>query len=124
MAAVWVSPVDGADDQEVAVRAYNDIVSKGSMRTLKHEEWLGDEVCTAVCTSVPAARLRMHVNSEYSCIMHGMSISWDTRDSIVMLTSSCTELGCVWLYVHMYAHVCAVCGRENETEVSGRVHVS
>ncbi len=42
--AAWSSLVDGEDDGEVAVRAFNDIVSKGSLRTLKDREWLGDEV--------------------------------------------------------------------------------
>lgn len=45
MDAVWTSAVGGADDHEVAVQAYNDTVSKGSLRTLRNREWLGDEVC-------------------------------------------------------------------------------
>lgn len=48
--------MDGADDHEVAVQAFNDIVSKGSMRTLKHGYWLGDEVrvCIPACVSTHA----------------------------------------------------------------------
>lgn len=40
----WSSPVGGADDGEVVVRAFNDMISKGSLRTLRTGEWLGDEV--------------------------------------------------------------------------------
>lgn len=42
--AAWRSSVGGVDDDEVAVRAFNETVSKGSMRTLKDGVWLGDEV--------------------------------------------------------------------------------
>lgn len=44
MQEAWSSPVGGADDGEVVVRAFNDMVSKGSLRTLRSGEWLGDEV--------------------------------------------------------------------------------
>lgn len=49
---MWFSPVYGADDHEIAVQAYNDIVSKGSMRTLAHGRWLGDEVRMYVVGSI------------------------------------------------------------------------
>eukprot|EP00752_Nemacystus_decipiens_P018302 g16418.t1 len=54
VAAVWISPVGGADDHEVVVQAYNDMVSKGSMRTLCHGEWLGDEVINLYMKSIQA----------------------------------------------------------------------
>lgn len=35
---------EGASDNDVIVRAFNDLVTQGSMRTLRDGEWLGDEV--------------------------------------------------------------------------------
>lgn len=39
----WASQ-GGAADGDIVVRAFNDMVSKGSLRTLRSGEWLGDEV--------------------------------------------------------------------------------
>lgn len=40
----WSSVMGGADNNEVVVKAFNDMVSRGSLRTLRDGEWLGDEV--------------------------------------------------------------------------------
>ncbi|CAN0140566.1 unnamed protein product, partial [Laminaria digitata] len=44
----------GGSDGDVIVRAFNDLVTKGSMRTLRPGEWLGDEVINVYMKSLQA----------------------------------------------------------------------
>ncbi|CAM9211205.1 unnamed protein product, partial [Hapterophycus canaliculatus] len=60
----WSSPVGGADDDEVVVRAFNDMVSKGSLRTLRSGEWLGDEVINLYMKIIQARNNEAVANGE------------------------------------------------------------